>query len=69
MIVRGRGYRRIADGLRLRYVTDHPGGTLRRTALLRKIGQKQARRARSRVLVRMCGPQLVARRCVVDAKV
>ena len=37
MIVRGRGYRRIADGLRLRYVTDHPGGTLRRTARLRKI--------------------------------
>jgi hypothetical protein len=38
MIVRGQDYRRIADGLHLRYVTDHPGRTLRRTARLRKIG-------------------------------
>ena len=42
MIVRGRGYRRIADGLHLRYVTDHPGRTLRRTARLRKIRQERA---------------------------
>ena len=42
MIVRGRGYRRIADGLHLRYVTDHTGRTLRRTARLRKIRQDRA---------------------------
>jgi hypothetical protein len=42
MIVRGRGYRRIADRLHLRYVTDHTGRTLRRTARLRKIRQGRA---------------------------
>ena len=41
MIVRGRGYRRIADGLHLRYVTDHTGRTLRRTTRLRKIRQER----------------------------